>query len=153
MSEEKPFWETKPLALMSPSEWESLCDGCGKCCLVKLEDEDTSETFFTDVACKQLNTINCQCKDYPNRKKIVPECIIIEPQKLDSVAHWLPPSCAYRRLADGKPLPTWHPLITGDPNSVHEAGMSARCRVMSEIMVPDDDLPDHIATWPLEEKD
>ena len=126
------FWKRKSLAEMSRQEWESLCDGCALCCLHKLENEETGEIFFTDVACKLLNTETCRCTDYAARAKRVSDCMVLsadEPEVFD----WLPSTCAYRLLADGDDLPDWHPLITGDPNTVHEAGISARGKVVSEL--------------------
>ncbi len=141
------FWETKSLAQMSRSEWESLCDGCGKCCLLKLEDADTGETYFTDVACKLLDAETCRCSDYARRKIFVPDCIVLTPETLDQVAHWLPPTCAYRLLSEGRPLYDWHPLLSGEANSVHRAGASCSHRVISEDDIADEALPERIVDW------
>ena len=125
------YWKRKSLAEMNSREWEGLCDGCALCCMHKLEDEDTGEIFYTDVACKLLDVNTCRCSDYANRAKKVADCLILsvdEPQTFE----WLPDSCAYRRLANGQELPEWHPLLTGDPNSVHEAGVSVRDSAVSE---------------------
>lgn len=151
-----PFWETKNLAEMTVEEWESLCDGCGRCCLVKLEDEDTERVVYTDFACHMFDGDSCRCRDYPNRQREVPDYLQLTPQNVPELG-WLPPSCAYRRLAEGRPLPAWHPLITGDPDSVHRAGASVRGRVepladgfslvdMAENDI--DSLMERIAEWP-----
>ncbi len=125
------FWKRKSLADMSKEEWESLCDGCALCCLQKIEDEETGDVYFTDIACRLLDTETCRCTNYAERAKLVPDCLVLSADDPDAF-HWLPDSCAYRRLADGKDLPEWHPLITGDPNSVHEAGISAKGKMVSE---------------------
>ena len=133
---EKPFWQTKTLEQMTAHEWESLCDGCGLCCLIRFEDEVTGEVIPTRVACKLLDQHLCQCKDYVNRKAHVPDCIKLTPWNIDALA-WMPPSCAYRRLHEGRDLPHWHPLITGDPESVHKAGVSIRDQTISEETLAD----------------
>ena len=125
------YWKRKSLAEMNSEEWEGLCDGCALCCMHKLEDEDTGEVFYTDVACKLLDVDTCRCTDYANRAKKVADCLVLsvdEPRTFD----WLPDSCAYRRLANNLELPNWHPLLTGDPNSVHAAGISVRDIAISE---------------------
>jgi uncharacterized protein len=142
------FWLHKTLDEMTPAEWEALCDGCGKCCLLKLEFEETGELAFTDVSCKLLDTETARCCDYPNRVEHVPDCVKLTAQNVDELS-FMPPSCAYRLLSEGKPLRKWHPLVSGDPDSVHKAGMSVRNRVISEILVPDEqDLLAHIVKWP-----
>ena len=125
------FWEVKTLEQMSREEWESLCDGCGKCCIHKLEDEETGELHATNVACRLLDRRSGRCTDYKHRKLYVPECVRLTPAKLKQL-DWLPSTCAYRLLADGEDLPEWHPLITGDPESVHRAGQSVRGWTVSE---------------------
>ncbi len=117
------FWEQKSLSEMSSEEWESLCDGCGLCCLVKLIDADTEELVYTKLVCRQIDQKTCQCSDYANRQQKVPDCVRFEPDTIGDI-NWLPESCAYVRLANGKKLSSWHPLITGDPNSVHSSGIS-----------------------------
>jgi len=128
---ERPFWETKTLRQMNRAEWEALCDGCGKCCIHKLEDEETGELFPTNVACRLLDRRSGLCSDYKHRKALVPECVRLTPEKLDGI-DWLPSTCAYLLLHQGKPLPEWHPLVTGDPESVHTAGISVRGWTVSE---------------------
>lgn len=125
------FWKRKSLAEMSTAEWESLCDGCALCCLQKLEDEETGDVYFTDVACRLLDTQTCRCTNYAARAKKVASCLVLSVDEPETF-NWLPDSCAYRRLANGKDLPEWHPLLTGDPDSVHEAGVSAKGKVVSE---------------------
>ena len=127
----RPFWEVKSLSEMSPAEWESLCDGCGLCCLVRFEDEDTGDVIPTRVHCRLFDADLCRCRDYENRKAHVPDCIKLSPGNIEDLA-WMPRSCAYRRLHEGKPLPRWHPLVTGDPQSVHRAGVSVRGQTVSE---------------------
>lgn len=143
-----PFWETKTLDELSPDEWEALCDGCGKCCLLKLEDEDTGDIHVTDVACLMLDGETCQCSNYPDRKRFVPDCVSLDPEAARTLS-WLPSTCAYRLRAQGKPLEWWHPLVSGDPDTVHQAGISVRHRVLSEPDVDEEDLPCRIVTWPL----
>ena len=138
------FWETVPLRQMTLPEWEALCDGCGKCCLQKLEYDDTGEVAFTRVACRLLDGDSCQCTNYPNRKQYVPECVVLTPKTLPKIAYWLPQTCAYRLLHEGKNLLEWHPLISGNPESVHDAGMSVRGWTIPEYEVDEDDWEDYI---------
>lgn len=140
------FWEQKSLDELSTEEWEALCDGCGRCCLLKLEDEDTAELFYTNVICAYHDTEKCQCTRYEDRSVLVPDCIKVTPE-VARTAKWLPDTCAYRLLAEGKPLFDWHPLISGYPDSVHEARISVRGRVISEHYVHPDELEEHLVNW------
>ncbi len=145
---EVPFWRRKSLDELTRTEWESLCDGCGRCCLVKLEDEDTGRIHFTDVACKLFDAASCRCADYVNRRRKVHDCIRLTPDSVRALA-WLPPSCAYRLVAEGKDLAWWHPLVSGSPETVHEAGVSVHGRVAAlETEVAQDDYINHIVKWP-----
>ncbi|WP_122074053.1 YcgN family cysteine cluster protein [Pseudophaeobacter sp. EL27] len=143
------FWEKKPLDKLNQQEWEALCDGCGKCCLNKLEDEDSGEVALTRVACRLLDDQTCHCAHYENRHQFIPECIVLKPDNLDSHAYWMPQTCAYRLLWEGKPLPQWHPLLTGDPNSPHTAGVTVRGWTVSEFDTPEEDWEDHIIEEPI----
>ncbi len=138
------FWERVPLDKMTPAEWEALCDGCGKCCLNKLEDAETGEVWFTRIACRLFDDASCQCSNYQIRKRIVPECVVLTPDTLDQIAYWMPASCAYRRLNEGRGLAEWHPLISGDPETVHAAGISIRGRTLGEFEIPEEDWEDYI---------
>jgi hypothetical protein len=132
----EPFWKTRSLQEMTSEEWESLCDGCALCCMLKIEDEDTGETFYSDLACRLLNLETGRCTDYPNRKSKVPECLQLTPQTIHTY-QWLPPTCAYKLIADGQELFPWHPLISGRKESVHEAGISLLAGAVSEDEVED----------------
>ncbi len=143
---EEPFWRRKALSEMTRAEWESLCDGCAKCCLEKLEDAETGEVSYTDVACRLLDTDSCRCTDYENRHRFVPDCVKLTPWKVGTLK-WLPTTCAYRLISEGEDLPAWHPLVSGDPQSVHKAGMSVRGRAVPEALAGD--LQDHIVEWPV----
>lgn len=138
------FWETVPLSKMTSEEWEALCDGCGKCCLNKLEYEDTGEVAYTRVACRLFDDGTCRCSNYENRKAIVPECVFLTPTSLPKIAYWMPSTCAYKLLHQKKLLPDWHPLLTGDPDSTHKAGMSVKDITVSEAVVPEDDWEDYL---------
>jgi len=143
------FWEKKPLTKMSKSEWEALCDGCGKCCLNKLEDEDTGAVALTRVACRLLDDATCRCAHYETRHQFVPDCIVLSPANLADNLYWMPETCAYKLLHLGKPLAEWHPLISGDAESVHTAGVSMQGQTLSEFDVADDDWEDHIIEEPI----
>lgn len=141
-----PFWKTKKLAEMNRQEWESLCDGCGRCCLNKLEDEDTGRFIYTRAACKLLDLDTCRCKDYPNRSRKVPDCVTLTPQNVPELG-WLPSTCAYRLLDEGKDLPWWHPLLSGDSETVKQAGIWIGDDAYPETGITVDQLVDHI--WKL----
>ena len=143
---DQPFWKTKKLTEMTPKEWESLCDGCAKCCLVKLEDEETKELFFTNLHCKLLDGSTCQCSDYPNRKKYVPICVKLTPEIVATV-DWLPDSCAYRLVHEGKDLYPWHHLICGDREEIHRQGWSTQNKTVTEEGVDDEDATDYVIDW------
>ena len=146
MPSDVPFWKAKTLAQMSRAEWESLCDGCGRCCLNKLEDEDTGEFIYTKAACKLLDLGTCRCTDYPNRSRQVPDCVTLTPANVPTLG-WLPATCAYRLVDEGKPLAWWHPLVSGDPETVTEAGISVAGLAYSEEGITVEQLVDHI--WKL----
>jgi uncharacterized cysteine cluster protein YcgN (CxxCxxCC family) len=148
LTAQQPFWKRKALEDLNPAEWESLCDGCGRCCLVKLEDEESGEIHFTSITCKLFNTGTCRCADYAHRNRRVRDCIKLTPAKVRTLS-WLPPSCAYRLVAEGRDLAWWHPLVSGSATSVHEAGVSVQGRArMTEKEVRLADYPDHIVDWP-----
>jgi len=132
-----PFWKTKTLEELSREEWESLCDGCGRCCLVKLEDEDTSEVYTTRLACSLLNVQTCRCRDYANRFSKMPDCLEIDVKRARELK-WLPPTCGYRLVDEGRDLPWWHPLVSGSPETVHQAGISVSAFAMSERRVKEE---------------
>jgi len=131
------FWLDTPLDELSPVQWEALCDGCARCCLHKVEDEDSGQVFYTRAACRLLDCDSCRCTDYARRNEYVPGCLHITPQNLASLRLWLPTTCAYRLLAEDQPLPDWHPLVSGDADSVHQAGISVQ-----RFAIPEDQAGD-----------
>jgi uncharacterized protein len=141
----QPFWQRKKLAELTVEEWESLCDGCGRCCLKKLQDEATGKIAYTDVACKLLDRDRCRCRRYENRHERVPDCVALRGD--ERTFDWLPTTCAYRKLAAGKPLEWWHPLVSGDPETVHLAGISVRGRTLAEADVTGDELDTRVIRW------
>jgi len=144
-----PFWRSKTLDEMTEAEWESLCDGCGRCCLVKLEDEDTGRIHATDIGCRLFDAATCRCHDYANRSKTVPDCVTLTPEAVRTLP-WLPPTCAYRLIGEGKDLPWWHPLVSGDPQTVIAAGVSVRGKVhANEDEVAEEEIVERIVAWPL----
>lgn len=139
----KHFWETKKLNELTHQEWESLCDGCAKCCVHKLEDQESGEIYYTCVACRLLDVNTCRCIDYPHRHEVVPDCAILSPNHLEPL-QWMPETCAYRLIHEGKTLPEWHPLISKNTNSVHEHGASARKKLIPEFLADETDLEKYI---------
>jgi uncharacterized protein len=144
---DKPFWQTKRLDEMAPDEWESLCDGCGKCCLIGLEDEDTGEIYLTDMACRLFDGKNCQCSDYTNRKAKVPDCVQLTPENVPTLG-WLPKTCAYRLVSEGRALFGWHHLVCGDREAVHRANVSVRGKTRPERSLKARQLIRRITHWP-----
>ena len=140
------FWEEKRLDQMNAEEWESLCDGCARCCMIKLEDEDDAQVYYTSLVCSLLDIERCRCTRYPQRHQLVKDCIELTPD-LAGELDWLPETCAYRRLAQGKGLAPWHPLISGSAETVHTAGISVRGRVIPVHTVHEDDQQEHIVDW------
>ena len=145
----EPYWRLKTLEEMTTSEWEALCDGCARCCLNKLEDWDTGQIVWTNVACQLLDDASCRCSDYPNRTQNVPDCIQLTPDEVRTLT-WLPATCAYRLVREGQDLYWWHPLISGDPDTVHQAGVSVRGRTVSEAGIEIEDYEDHVVNWPMQ---
>ncbi|MEO4044625.1 YcgN family cysteine cluster protein [Hoeflea sp. CAU 1731] len=148
----EPFWKTTRLEDMDQRQWESLCDGCGRCCLNKLEDWDTGEIAWTNIACRLLDQNSCRCSNYEDRQSEVSDCIGLTPQTVRQLS-WLPPTCGYRLVAEGRDLYWWHPLVSGDPDSVHAAGVSVRGRTVSEEGLDVEDFEDFIVDWPFEDVD
>ena len=141
-----PFWKRKTLNEMTVTEWETLCDGCGKCCLSKLEDEVSGRVLYTNVACELLDLDNCRCRDYDNRQELMPSCCILS-QRDQHPKNWLPMTCAYRLLAEGRELPVWHHLVCGDADEVHRTGVSVKGKAVSETYIHPSQLEDHIVAW------
>jgi hypothetical protein len=140
------FWKHKKLAEMGQEEWEALCDGCARCCLYKLQDEDTGEIFYTNVVCRLLDTYRCRCTNYAQRAQLVPTCLVLDADLVTQLA-WMPKTCAYRLVAEGKDLEAWHPLVSGDADSVHRAGISVRYRIVEEKAADMDCLEDYVVDW------
>jgi len=138
-----PFWKDKTLAELNREEWESLCDGCARCCVIKFEDEDSGRIYTTNVVCELLDIGRCRCTHYANRSTLVPTCLTLTPELIPQLS-WMPATCAYRLISEGKDLPSWHPLVSGDPKTVHRAGISVRGKVVSAQNVDPDDLPDYV---------
>ena len=143
------FWEKKPIAKLSRKEWEAVCGGCGKCCLNKLEDEESGEVALTRVACRLLDDATCRCAHYDTRHQFVPDCIVLKPSNIEEHLYWIPQTCAYRLVYERKPLFDWHPLISGTAETVHAAGVSMRSQTVSEFDVADEDWEDHIIDEPV----
>ena len=141
------FWDDKSLEQMTTAEWEALCDGCGRCCLMKLEDEDSGEIYTSDVHCRLLDGESCKCSDYPNRLSMVPDCIKLNSENVRTIS-WIPTTCAYRRIAEGKGLAWWHPLVSGDPQTVVDVGVSVTGRTFLETEVDPDTWEEHAVDWP-----
>ncbi len=138
------FWKRFPLEELPRDEWEALCDGCAKCCLIKLEDEDTGDVVYTNIACRLLDTGTCRCGNYPLRRQLVKGCVVLSRDNIEDVLPWMPLTCAYRLVHEGRDLPEWHPLVSGDPESVHRAGISLRGRMVSEYDVDEEDWEDYV---------
>jgi uncharacterized protein len=146
LNEQDRFWETKTLDEFTPEEWEALCDGCGKCCLHKLEDADSNKVYYTNIVCRLLDQSTGRCRDYENRSEVVKDCFPLTPAIVRKV-NWLPATCAYRLIAEGNPLPWWHSLVSGDPRTVRQMGISVCGKAVSELDVDLDDLEDMVVDW------
>ena len=144
MAKDAPFWKRLSLTELSNAQWESLCDGCGKCCLHKLQDEDTEELVFTSISCQYLDVEACRCKVYKERTNYVPECLDLRPENLEEIVPWLPHTCAYRLVYEGEELPSWHPLVCGDTQLIHVQHISVKDKAISECQVDEDDWQDYI---------
>lgn len=142
----QPYWETKTLSQMEEAEWESICDGCGKCCLQKLQDDETNEIYYTDLACQQLNIKSCQCKVYENRFDYVDSCVDLTPKHLDDFV-WLPDTCSYKVLHETGKLPDWHPLLIGDHSKMLAQGLTVKDYAINENKVPEEDWETHVIRW------
>ena len=145
MSLSDRFWE-KPLAELNRQEWEALCDGCARCCMKKLTDDDSNETVYTRVVCRYLEQDKCQCSAYGKRQKLVPDCLVLDTDNLREL-HWIPDTCAYKLREQGKPLPAWHPLLTGSREAMRQAGIAVTGKVISEEFVHEDGLEEHVIRW------
>ena len=142
----QPFWKRKKLDELTREEWESLCDGCARCCLYKLEDEETGEIYYTNVICRLLDTYRCRCTSYHERARLMPTCLVLNSDLVKQI-RWMPTTCAYRLILEGKDLDWWHPLVSGGPKTVHQAGISVRYRTMAESDVEMENLEDYIVDW------
>jgi uncharacterized cysteine cluster protein YcgN (CxxCxxCC family) len=142
----EPFWKQKDLADMDRTEWEMLCDGCGKCCLFKLEYKELHEVRYTNVACQYLNILTCRCKSYWNRHALVAGCMVLDSSRVQQF-YWLPRTCTYRLLYEGKELPEWHHLVSGDPDTIHKLGHSVKGKVISEEFIHPKQLAEHVTDW------
>ncbi len=146
MAAAEVFWLTTALTDMTKQQWESLCDGCAKCCLIKLEDEDTGDVAYTNVVCQYMDEKSCACTEYQDRNNLVPNCVWLKPDMVDEF-FWLPETCSYRLVAEGKDLPFWHHLKSGSRETVHQAGASVKDKVLNEKFIPEDDLEEYVVHW------
>ena len=144
---EKPFWRVKKMKDMNKQEWESLCDNCGKCCCIRLEDEETGDIYITDVACKLFDAETCKCTSYASRSEKVSDCVKLTKDNIDKL-QWMPRTCAYRLISEGKELPYYHHLVSGSSSTIHDEGMSVKNEVVSETIVSEDEQIKRIVIWP-----